>query len=456
MKNISSDTNYSDENDQNDEGPVSLSSENTDVPPLKDSPDIDDNTEPAVSQTNNDESVAEKVEGVHNIEGHEDNNDDHIYHHPEDYGYNDSHGIKESDNNNHHSHQPLKPALEPANPEELIQDWEHLHNTILPKKLRKFALLVASLNMDEDKGITVDDIKVLKDCKRDAAEGRIHKAVAMGLLMPHQTLKEGKQKQYFISNYIHVINEKIRERTREQVSPDDITLTLVKVLSERRSAYHRISLLTKLKYPEEDYDRLTSNNWSVISEKNKTKTATFKLEHRRNCSLNISPNGTIMISIECTTKQYKLHTGEGIAELFVSCGQILGRLQQEAGNRLNVVPSVIDWEIGQFDNDKTISIAELEKEYPKINWHAKGVLKIRLLGSAFQLYEKEMLEVGPSLRSEINSSSKFPKKIIDKVKETAKGIEEETPEDFITKARQNKKRNNKVRNDSTDETIEPN
>ena len=48
---------------------------------------------------------------------------------------------------------------------------------------------------------------------------------------------------------------------------------------------------------------------------------TFKLEDRRKSTLNISKNGTVMISTQCTTNQYNLHTNEEIAELFVSCGQ---------------------------------------------------------------------------------------------------------------------------------------
>jgi hypothetical protein len=86
-------------------------------------------------------------------------------------------------------------------------------------------------------------------------------------------------------------------------------------------------LRTELKYPEEDYDRLDRKTWIEKSNRNKTKTATFKLEDRRKCILNKSKNGTVMMSIECSKHQYKLHTYEGIAEEFVSCGQILSILQ---------------------------------------------------------------------------------------------------------------------------------
>jgi hypothetical protein len=256
----------------------------------------------------------------------------------------------------------------------------------------------------------------------------------MGLLVPHATLKEGKQKMYFLSNYIHVVDERLKRRLKEKtpVSPDDITFAFIKVLSSRKCAYHHISLRTDLKYPEEDYNRLNEKTEIEKSSKNKTKISTFKLEDRRNCTLNISKNGTVMISIECSKYQYKLHTYEGIAELFISCGQILSILQQEAHNRLNVVPRPIDWRIVQFDNDKTISISELKKEYPNINWYSKAGLTLKDVSAAFRIYVKEMPEQGSCTRAELNNSFKNSKTLSEKIKEIAKGDDAEyTPEDFL-------------------------
>jgi len=127
-----------------------------------------------------------------------------------------------------------------------------------------------------------------------------------------------------------------------------------------------------------------------------------------------------------------LHTYEGIAEMFVSCGQILSILQQEVHNRLNVVPHPNNWKIVQFDNDKTISIAELKKEYPNINWHSKAGLTMRDIAGAFRLYVKEMPEQGPCLRAEINHSFKDSKTLSGKIKDIAKGDnEDKTPDDFL-------------------------
>jgi predicted adenine nucleotide alpha hydrolase (AANH) superfamily ATPase len=311
-----------------------------------------------------------------------------------------------------------------------------LHQAKLPKQAKDFALLVAAIHLDKDdsRGVTVSDIKTLLGCKSiDAAEARKDRAVDEGLLVAHPTLKEGKQKMYFLSNYIHVVDERLKRKYEEApISPHDITFAFIKMLSSRKCAYHHISLRTDLKYPQEDYERLNEKIWIEKSSKNKTKIFTFKLEDRRNCTLNISKNGTVMTSIECSTYPYKLHTYEGIAELFVSCGQIYGILQQEAHNRLNVVPHPIDWRIVQFDNDKTISIAELKKEYPKINWHSKAALTLRDTSAAFRMYVKEMPEQGCCLRAELIKSFKDSKTLSEKIKEIAKRDDVEyTPDDFL-------------------------
>jgi hypothetical protein len=73
----------------------------------------------------------------------------------------------------------------------------------------------------------------------------------MGLLTPHPPLKDGKQKLYFISNYIHIVNKRLNRRFKVPlVTPHDISLALIKVLSSPKYAYHHISFRNRLKYPD--------------------------------------------------------------------------------------------------------------------------------------------------------------------------------------------------------------
>jgi hypothetical protein len=55
----------------------------------------------------------------------------------------------------------------------------------------------------------------------------------MGLLVSHPTLKEGKRNVYFLSNYVHVVDERLKRNLKKEapISPDGISLALIKVSS---------------------------------------------------------------------------------------------------------------------------------------------------------------------------------------------------------------------------------
>ncbi len=134
-----------------------------------------------------------------------------------------------------------------------------------------------------------------------------------GLLVPHPTIKSGKQKQYFLSNYIHLVNESANNNNKKNVEvlPTDVSLLLARELSNMKYVYHNIHLETALNF-KEDYDLL---RWGIPSPNNKQKVNSFKLEPHRNCTIVVSPTGTINISIECTLAPYEFHTPEGLVNL---------------------------------------------------------------------------------------------------------------------------------------------
>ncbi len=53
---------------------------------------------------------------------------------------------------------------------------------------------------------------------------------------------------------------------------------------------------------------------------------TFNLELNRKCSIIVSKNGTINISIGCTFDPYKFHTPSGLIEFIASCGKAINVL----------------------------------------------------------------------------------------------------------------------------------
>ncbi len=381
MKNISSDTDYSDENDQYDEGPISSSSENIDVPQLKEEQDDGANAKTDESQPDKDENVAEKVEGVNIIEGH--------------------HGTSTS-TSLHNNYGQDTTSADPM--DELIIEWETDHKITLSPTYKKIARYATEINIVKGRGITVQDL-VEKGFSKHNAEKLLPKAVRLGLLMPLDN-RRGKQMQYAMANCIHVIMSKENERKKndEEILPIDVSLILVRELSSMKYAYHNIRLETALTY-REDYKLF---NWPVPSPSNNQKVQTFSLEPKRSCTFILSPTGTVNIAIECTYHPYEFHTPSGLMRFIGACGQIMTLLQIATKNRTNVVPWFGDWYLRRFDYNKDIPTKVLKNKYDAnpISWSSKGLLKVEYLGTIFQIYCKDMPYKGECLRNEGHFTTK--------------------------------------------------
>lgn len=284
-----------------------------------------------------------------------------------------------------------------------------------PAQARRILLLTASLHILEGKGITVGDLENL-GLKKDNAEKKIFDGKKDGLLIPGE-VKNGGQKQYYLSNYKYIIDEKAKKRVKKEILPNDVSLLLAQELSGMKYAYHNIHLETFFNN-KKDYDLIC---WPITSERNRQKVKKFKLEPRRNCIFTISSNGTVGISIESTCQPYEFHTASGIMEFIVSCGQILMLLQTLTKNNFNIIPRVNDWHLMQFDYNKDIPVKYLQNKYPTsvVNWSSKGVLKLEYLGTIFQIYCKEMPYTGECLRCEGDYSTKEKKKVAQMVRDIA-------------------------------------
>jgi hypothetical protein len=102
------------------------------------------------------------------------------------------------------------------------------------------------------------------------------------------------------------VDERYTERDNNNIEilPNDVSLMLVRELSNMEYIYHNIHLETSFIYSG-NYDLL---KWDIPSDSNKQKVKRFELEARRNCSIVISSTGTVNISIECTLQHiYFVH-----------------------------------------------------------------------------------------------------------------------------------------------------
>ena len=300
-----------------------------------------------------------------------------------------------------------------SGPESLVRDWESDHRRTLPPPARELALLAASIHLGEGRGILVSDLKKL-GLEKDNAERKLYLSKINGLLVPHDK-RIGKQKQYFLANYKYVIDKKEQEKEKyvsSVLSDRDIIVQLLRALSNKKYQYHHIHLETSLNY-KDDYDLF---KWDIPSSSNKQKIMSFKLEPRRKCSITISATGTVSISIECTLHPYTFHSSYGLVEFFGSCGQIFRLLQEESGNALNIVPSISEWFLIQFDYNKDLKVKD---ELPTmLSWApVNGRLKLEYLGTIFQIYSKILPYLEECLRFEGQHSTKEKKKMVDMIED---------------------------------------
>jgi hypothetical protein len=295
------------------------------------------------------------------------------------------------------------------------------------------AILTATLNLYHNRGITVSDL-VRLGYGKDYAEKLLQDGKRAGLLVPSED-RIGKQKQYFMSNYKYVLDKKGKESKRQEILPNDISLLLARELSKREYVYHHIGLETILLH-KGDYELFGGR---ILSEKNRQKVDSFRLDAKRSCSVTISPNGTVGISIMCSIKPFELHTPSGLVDFFASCGQILRYLQSNTINRLAVVPPVWEWCLTQFDYNKDLVIRELRDKNPAVDWAAKGLLKVKYLGAVFQIYSKDMPDLDECLRWDGHYSTKKKEKVVETLANIT-GKEKlpfTTAEELLSKIREN-------------------
>ena len=418
MENNLSDANYSCEtegNDPHNKCIKQLSTENLDSEFSKNDHNGDYTTETTETVCRNHKDIAEKVEGV----------DDYI----------STITTRRLDKSLGGSDEDI------TDPENLVRDWEANHPHIpLSRRAGELALFAASLHLYEGRGITVSDLQRL-GLEKDNAEIKLHLSKKNCLFIPHETLKIGKQKQYFLSNYKYIADANAKQNNKDtEINPDDdLLLQLIKILSCKKNEYHHIHLETSLNY-KDDYKYI---NWDIPSAKNRQKVKTFNLEPRRKCSITVSPSGTVEIDIECTLHPYKLHTPSDLVVFFGACGQALSELQGAANNMVNIVPAIPEWNLTQLEYNKDIPISS--KDPAVVSWApVNGRLKIKYLGVIFQVYPKGLPEIGDCTRIEAQYNTKKKEKLVDTIADIIDGGKEGnrlpfvTAEDMFSKIREKK------------------
>lgn len=301
-----------------------------------------------------------------------------------------------------------------SNPQTLIRDLETRYIRSNKKRFSKRQLtileLAASIHIWEKRGITVNDLEKV-GYLTDNAEKIIQDAKRAGLFIPLEK-RIGKHKQYALSNYKFVLDKKGSKEREKDLAFNDAILILLRLLLDKRYKYHDFVIETRLNYPTEDYNDIVGE---VLSEKNKQKTGIIPLSTTRSCSYTVSPNGTVMLSIECTLEPFDLHSYSGVVDFFVTCGQIYSFFQTETRRRAKVIPNVNEWYLKEFEYNKDLVIEELDQNCPMVRWTATGLIKLEYLGHLFQIYQKPMPDMGNCLRVEGRHWEKADKNLVQEI-----------------------------------------
>ena len=316
----------------------------------------------------------------------------------------------------------------------IVRDWESSHHRSLRGKNKDIALKTAYLQVIQKRGIVRRDLQNWYNYNPNYARRKIYILQKhLSLLVPlsgHPRI--GRFQQYCISTELDKFHEEI-QNTRSNVNGSSVggdgqahrTLIqyLVSTLSRRKPTFHKLQLYTEL--PSELYDDL---KWAILSPKNKAKTKEFPIEHRRSVKFEIYPEGGTNINMSSTANAYELHTPKGLVDFFSSLGEALSILKTECHD-LRRIPPVTSWKLKAFDKDKTISLLELEKEFPQVMrfWSSEGI-KVEHLGEVFQIYGKVMPETGPAFRFEVQSSAKDSERDLTEaiIKETLSEVDSST------------------------------
>jgi hypothetical protein len=300
--------------------------------------------------------------------------------------------------------------------EDAVREWERINNNgeeILPKKVRRTAINIAGININEQRGITRDDIH-FKSTKHDK-RAVIYRLYSRKITVP-LPYRKGRLSQYVLSN---LYNEFISTKSNSDDSDNNHQLDyglldrVAEFFSKENPGMHNIHIETKM--AEGNYETL--GKWTV-NDYNRSKTKEFIIGYRRRATVIAYPNGSTFITISCNSQSFKLHNCNELIEFFSVLGEIRRAISTEIDNFIWGIPPVNEWWLTQYDFDSTVSNDVLEREFPQINVSSslRKHIPIKLFGYLFYFYLKSMPGLG--------QSSRFEERVFPKKKPLKDGIEE--------------------------------
>jgi hypothetical protein len=299
-----------------------------------------------------------------------------------------------------------------------IQYLESSINIQLKQHVKEIVIEAYNIHYKENRGITRQDIVERFKYSNSYAKKILYECQHRKVLVHLKGHKQGRFKEYFIATEIETFLQKqdnVKSGMKQGIgvtrqidtSCMSIIQMLINEITARKPTFHKLMIHVKLGVPDpaikfdQDYNLLTEkNNWIVKSQKNKAKVKSFKLEHKRSCTIQVYPNGKVIVALECSYRPFKLNEEDGCREFFGIVGKVELILSHQFG-QFSIIPPAGEWLLKEYDRDVTIPESDPLKKYPQIKrWYSKEGIQIKALDRIFQIYGKIMPICGMCLRLE--------------------------------------------------------
>ncbi|MDR4491775.1 MAG: hypothetical protein R2685_12865 [Candidatus Nitrosocosmicus sp.] len=188
----------------------------------------------------------------------------------------------------------------------------------------------------------------------------------------------------------------------------DMLYTLTK--SKQNAEFHHISLRSRLKHPDEDYKKFRLSptvQWYLSSDKNRCLIHERRVSLHRSFTIEVYPNGTVMMMVRCSKEPYKWNSRDDWINLMSTCGAIHQTIKDSLTVSSPLVHSIEgDWFVTQLHVGYDYKIGGAQGKLNLLRlWN--GALKVKHLDGVYQLYNKQLPYRGQVLRIEeqLNFSS---------------------------------------------------
>lgn len=181
-----------------------------------------------------------------------------------------------------------------------------------------------------------------------------------------------------------------------------LQMTAVDGLSEAEGIlFHHISLSTEF----DSSDHYRNLKWKK-NERNKGKSAEFRISRHRSSLITAYPTNKITLVIKCSKDPYDILSDDGYINFVSDCGEILGLLKDQLGVTQIFQDNISDWKVMQIDCAIDIREAEIDsliktqQENKLVSFIWAGAVRVKDLNQIFQIYLKRLPTKGVCLRLE--------------------------------------------------------